>query len=72
VENVKVQTGSFILLIGILIEWVISFGLHGLDATMVPATSNNSSQVVGTVLLNYAFITTVSLPSCYITDFKQQ
>ncbi|KAG2172173.1 hypothetical protein INT44_005544 [Umbelopsis vinacea] len=59
VENVKVQVGSFILLIGILTEWVISFGIHGLDPSMVPATSNNSSQVVGTVLLNYAFITTI-------------
>jgi hypothetical protein len=60
VENVKVQIGSFILLIAILIEWVVSFTYHGLDTSNVPAISTNSSQVVGTILLNYAFITTVS------------
>jgi hypothetical protein len=65
VENVKVQIGSFILLIAILIEWIISFGIHGFDTSNLPATSENSSQVVGTVLLNYAFITTVS---CFAAD----
>lgn len=65
VENVKVQIGSFILLIAILVEWIISFGIHGFDTSNLPAASENSGQVVGTVLLNYAFITTVS---CFAVD----
>ncbi|KAH8548355.1 hypothetical protein BGW37DRAFT_506885 [Umbelopsis sp. PMI_123] len=68
VENVKVQIGSFILLIAILIEWVVSFTYHGLDTSNVPAISTNSSQVVGTILLNYAFITTI--PS-WVNDVRR-
>lgn len=60
VQNIKVQIGSFIILLLILIEWVISFSIHGLDPSNAPPTSANSTQVVGVTLLNFAFITTVS------------
>ncbi|KAF9348144.1 hypothetical protein BGX34_002657 [Mortierella sp. NVP85] len=58
-ENIWVQLVSFGLLLLIIIQWIVTFFLHGLDTTLVPAIGSDTSQTFGTILFNYAFITTV-------------
>ncbi|CAG8498648.1 22949_t:CDS:2 [Dentiscutata erythropus] len=59
VDNIGVQIASFITLLFIIIIWIITFIIHGLSSDLVPFVGNDQSQVIGTVLYNYAFITTV-------------
>jgi hypothetical protein len=61
VENIAVQMTSFVVLIGILIQWTVAFGQEGLDTSLLPASGSNSSMVLGIVIFNYSFITTVSI-----------
>ncbi|CAG8454272.1 13435_t:CDS:10 [Cetraspora pellucida] len=58
VDNIKVQ----------VVTWIITFIVHGLQQDLVPFIGNDQSQVVGTVLYNYAFITTI--PS-WVNDTDQ-
>ncbi|CAG8557845.1 24956_t:CDS:2 [Dentiscutata erythropus] len=58
-DNIKVQIASFVGLIAILSAWFITFFEHGLTPSYVPDFGNDMSQVIGTVLFNYAFIVTV-------------
>ncbi|RIA89508.1 hypothetical protein C1645_850870 [Glomus cerebriforme] len=67
VDNVLVQIFSFGILVFIVITWIVTFVLTGLHKDYVPLVSDNQSQVVGTVLFNYAFITTV--PS-WVNDLR--
>src|SRR5436190_3296 len=50
---------SFATFVFIVITWIATFIMSGLHKDYVPLVSDNQSQVVGTVLFNYAFITTV-------------
>ncbi|CAG8501769.1 21885_t:CDS:10 [Dentiscutata erythropus] len=59
VDNIKVQIASFIMLIFIIATWIVTFIVHGLQSNLVPFVGNDQSQVVGTVLYNYVFVTTV-------------
>ncbi|CAG8474213.1 10553_t:CDS:2, partial [Funneliformis mosseae] len=59
VENIKVQIISLMTLIFIIVTWLVTFGIHGLNTELVPMVGYDKSQVVGTVLFNYAFIMTV-------------
>ncbi|KAI7827514.1 hypothetical protein BC939DRAFT_378198, partial [Gamsiella multidivaricata] len=58
-ENIWVQLLSFILILLIVLQWIVTFCLHGLDSTLVPAVGSDISQTFGTILFNYAFVTTV-------------
>ncbi|KAG0266951.1 hypothetical protein DFQ27_009309 [Actinomortierella ambigua] len=58
-ENIWIQLASFILVLFVVLQWIITFFIHGLDSTMVPAVGSDISQIFGTVLFNYTFITTV-------------
>ncbi|KAF8954706.1 hypothetical protein BGZ46_002840 [Entomortierella lignicola] len=58
-ENIWVQLASFILILLIVLQWIVTFCMQGLDTTLVPAVGSDVSQTFGTVLFNYAFITTV-------------
>ncbi|KAF7726855.1 hypothetical protein EC973_008362 [Apophysomyces ossiformis] len=59
VENIIVQIISFVILLVILVIWVVFFGIHGLDPSMLPAVGPNSTQVLGIVVFNYSYITTI-------------
>ncbi|CAG8687993.1 3761_t:CDS:2, partial [Ambispora leptoticha] len=59
VDNIKVQILSFGTLVLIIIGWLVTFCIHGLDTNFVPTIGNDQSQTIGTVLFNYAFVTTV-------------
>ncbi|KAG0211121.1 hypothetical protein BGX33_004509 [Mortierella sp. NVP41] len=58
-ENIWLQLLSFILILLIVIQWIVTFIIHGLDTSLVPAVGQDISQTFGTILFNYAFITTV-------------
>ena len=60
---------SFATLIFIVVTWVVTFIMTGLHTDYVPLVSDNQSQVVGTVLFNYAFVITV--PS-WVNDLVSQ
>jgi len=49
----------FTCLILIFIEWFVNFFIIGLDFSRVQAFSPNQTQVLGTVVFNYAFVITV-------------
>lgn len=59
VENIKVQIISLMTLTFIVFTWLVTFVIHGLDAGLVPMIGSDKSQVIGTVLFNYAFIITI-------------
>ncbi|CAO0790219.1 unnamed protein product [Mucor circinelloides] len=59
VENIVVQMTSFIVLAGILIQWTVAFAQEGFDASLLPASGSNSTMVLGIVIFNYSFITTI-------------
>src|SRR5436190_18501754 len=59
VENIKAQIISLMMLTFILVTWLVTFGIHGLDTRLVPMIGYDKSQVIGTVLFNYAFIITI-------------
>ncbi|RGB35072.1 hypothetical protein C1646_700412 [Rhizophagus diaphanus] len=67
VDNIIVQIFSFGTLVFIAITWIATFILTGLHKEYVPLVGSNQSQVVGTVLFNYAFVTTV--PS-WVNDLR--
>ncbi|KAG0223756.1 hypothetical protein BGW41_005375 [Actinomortierella wolfii] len=58
-ENIWIQLASFILVLFVVLQWIVTFFIHGLDSTLVPLVGSDVSQIFGTVLFNYAFITTV-------------
>lgn len=60
VENIFVQMTSFIVLCAILIQWIVAFCQEGLDTSRLPASGPNSALVLGIVIFNYSYITTVS------------
>jgi uncharacterized membrane protein (DUF485 family) len=60
VENIAVQMTSFIVLTAILIQWTVAFTQEGLDTSLLPASGTNSTMVLGIVIFNYSFITTVN------------
>ncbi|KAF9935288.1 hypothetical protein FBU30_004863 [Linnemannia zychae] len=58
-ENIWLQLASFILILLIVMQWIVTFITHGLDTTLVPIIGEDVSQTFGTILFNYAFITTI-------------
>lgn len=47
------------MLLLIFLEWFVNFFLVGLDFSRVPIFGSNQSQVLGTIIFNYAFVITV-------------
>ena len=62
VENIFVQMGSFLVLCAVLLQWTVAFCQEGLDTSRLPAVGPNSTLVLGIVIFNYSFITTVRIP----------
>jgi hypothetical protein len=58
-DNIWVQTVSLFVTLIIFISWLVNFGMVGLKPEFVPVFSpSGQSQVIGTVLFNFAFVTT--------------
>ena len=63
-DNIGVQKGAFVILMIICVEWFVWFVYRGdLDYGNVPAVGKDMSQVLGTIVFNYAYVTTI--PSCF-------
>ncbi|TPX51839.1 hypothetical protein SeLEV6574_g00006 [Synchytrium endobioticum] len=60
-DNIIVQLISMIVLKFIVLVWIISFLVRGPNTSLVPLFGNNFSNVAGTMVLNFAYVTT--LPS---------
>ena len=59
-DNIGVQKGAFIILMVICVQWFVWFVYRGpLDYGNVPAIGNDMSQVLGTIVFNYAYVTTI-------------
>ncbi|EIE78299.1 hypothetical protein RO3G_03003 [Rhizopus delemar RA 99-880] len=59
VENIAIQMTSFIVLVAIIIQWCVAFCQEGLKTELLPASGSNSTMVLGIVIFNYSFITTI-------------
>ncbi|CAG8519533.1 4830_t:CDS:2 [Acaulospora colombiana] len=66
-DNIKVQIASLFGLVFIFCGWLVTFFKQGLKTSYVPLIGENMSDVIGTVIFNYAFITTV--PS-WVNDLR--
>eukprot|EP01114_Cavostelium_apophysatum_P016131 TRINITY_DN4539_c0_g1_i7.p1 TRINITY_DN4539_c0_g1~~TRINITY_DN4539_c0_g1_i7.p1 ORF type:complete len:421 (-),score=88.62 TRINITY_DN4539_c0_g1_i7:615-1877(-) len=58
-DNIIIQKGAVFMLILIFIEWFVNFFLVGIDFKRVPIAAANQSQVLGSIIFNYAFVITV-------------
>ncbi|TVY34724.1 hypothetical protein LSUB1_G005024 [Lachnellula subtilissima] len=58
VQNIKFQIASVATLFFVIIVWIYIFAQHGLGQT-VPPVGNDQSTLIGFVLGNFAFITTI-------------
>ncbi len=56
---ISLSIGAFGFLIFIFVEWFVTFFIKGIDLSRVSFFSNNQSQVLGTIIFNYAFVITV-------------
>ncbi|KAI9254619.1 hypothetical protein BDA99DRAFT_552625 [Phascolomyces articulosus] len=59
VENIYVQMISFIVLCGVIIQWIVAFCQEGLETSRLPVSGPDSSLVLGIVIFNYSYITTI-------------
>jgi hypothetical protein len=59
VQNIKFQLASVATLIFIMLAWIIIFAEHGFNQE-VPAIGNNQGSLVGFVLNNFAFVSSLS------------
>lgn len=59
-DNIYIQIIADIFLVVVTADFIITFILHGIDFSRVPAfKSGGQSAVLGTIMANYAFVTTV-------------
>jgi hypothetical protein len=60
-DNIIVQKIAVLLLVAIVCVWVALFSTLDLDVSRLPVWGDNQTSVVGTILFNYTFVT--SIPS---------
>eukprot|EP00301_Raphidiophrys_heterophryoidea_P019168 c4141_g1_i2.p1 GENE.c4141_g1_i2~~c4141_g1_i2.p1 ORF type:complete len:363 (+),score=60.92 c4141_g1_i2:573-1661(+) len=58
-DNIQVQMAAFLGLVLVVIEWVVQFHAHGFDWSLLPPLTSDQTGVFGSVLFNFAFITTI-------------
>lgn len=58
-NNIFIQLGAFVLLFVIFGMWLVNFFLVGLDTSRVPTIGSNFNSVLGTIIFNYAFVSTI-------------
>ncbi|TPX38009.1 hypothetical protein SmJEL517_g00004 [Synchytrium microbalum] len=60
-DNIIVQLLSMVTLKFIVLTWIVSFSMKGLNPSLVPLFGDNYSGVASTLVVNFAYLTT--LPS---------
>ncbi|KAF8232896.1 hypothetical protein L208DRAFT_1269922 [Tricholoma matsutake] len=58
-DNIKYQIASFITLLFITIVWIVTFFQVGITNNSIPVVGSNQGTVVGYVISNFAFVTTI-------------
>lgn len=58
-DNMIIQNVAFFVIILVVLEWMVQFFANGLEFDRVPFVGDNQSQVLGTIIFNYAFVVTV-------------
>jgi len=58
-NNIIIQNCAFIMLLIVLLDWFVNFFISGLQTSRLPAFGSQMDEVLGTVIFNYAFVTTV-------------
>ncbi|RKP12426.1 hypothetical protein BJ684DRAFT_11494, partial [Piptocephalis cylindrospora] len=59
VDNIKSQVISLVALILIVLVWIILFLMHGVHPQYMPVLGADHSQVLGTIIFNYVYMTTI-------------
>ncbi len=58
-DNIGVQAACTMIQSGIFIFWIVSFCMRGFDTGAVAAVGTDQSNVLGQVMVNFAFVLTV-------------
>lgn len=58
-DNIIVQIAADVFLVVVTVDFLVTFILHGLDFSKIPAVGADQSQVLGNIMSNFAFITTI-------------
>jgi len=58
-DNVYIQVFALFFLVVVITNWIVTFFLAGLSYSAVPVIGKDISNVMGNVIFNYGFITTV-------------
>ena len=58
-DNMWIQYLSAAILVLIMIQWVVTFAIHGLNMARVPMIGPDLSTLLGAVFFNFPYITTV-------------
>ena len=58
-DNILIQFISLVATVIISLEWVSTFAETGFDPDLLPTIGPDLTQIVGSIMFNYAFITTV-------------
>ncbi|PRP75746.1 hypothetical protein PROFUN_09170 [Planoprotostelium fungivorum] len=58
-DNIIVQKGAAVMLLLIFIEWMVCCFVLGFHSALVSAFTSDQSNVLGSIIFNFAFITTV-------------
>ncbi|ORX55270.1 hypothetical protein BCR36DRAFT_321189 [Piromyces finnis] len=58
-DNINLQIISFLITMAIFAVWFILFYLNGFNLEYVPFLSSKCQEVVGVVMFNFAFVTTI-------------
>lgn len=59
VQNIKFQLASVAILFFVMASWIVIFAQHGLDLD-IPVVGNSQSTLVGFVLNNFAFVSSLT------------
>jgi len=58
-DNIKYQIASFITLLFITTVWIVTFFQVGINNNSIPVVASDQGSVVGYVISNFAFVTTI-------------
>jgi len=58
-DNIIVQILADVFLVVVTVDFFVTFLMHGLDTSRVPAIGPNQTIVLGQIMANYGFVTTV-------------
>ena len=61
VDNMGVLIASLLVMTVVTIQWVVAFCQEGLDTERLPATGPSSGMVMGIIIFNFSYVTTVSI-----------